>query len=40
MIILYILNIDLKGFPFKFKKMKDIINYIFKSKEGKAIRKF
>ena len=35
----YILNINLKGFLFKFKNIKDIINYILKLKDTKQIRK-
>ena len=39
-IIQYIFNIDSKGFPFKYKKIKDITNYIFESKSIKNIKNF
>ena len=38
-IIQYILDIDSKGFPFKFKNVKDIVNHIFESKDAKYIEK-
>ena len=39
-IIQYIFNIDLKGFPFKFRMMEDIVNYILELKNTKYIEKF
>ena len=39
-IIEYILDIDLKGFLFKYKGVKDIMNYIFELRDIKCIRKF
>ena len=39
-IIQYILDIDSKGFPFKFKMIEDIANYIFELKDVKYIEKF
>ena len=38
-IIQYILNIDSKDFPSKYKGIKNIINYILKSKNTKNIKK-
>ena len=39
-IIQYILDIDLKGFLFKFKNIEDTVNCILKLKNIKYIRKF
>lgn len=39
MIIQYIFDIDLKGFLFKFKIMKDIVNYIFELRDTKCVGK-
>ena len=35
-----IFNIDLEGFLFKFKNVKDIVGYIFELKNAKCIKKF
>ena len=39
-IVQYIFNINLKGFLFKLKNIKDIMNNIFESKGAKYIGKF
>lgn len=36
----YIIDIDSKGFLFKFKNVEDIVNYIFESRGVKCIEKF
>ena len=36
----YIFDINSKGFLFKFKNIKDIVNYILKSKGAKRVGKF